>query len=100
MSTAVPYPAQLGFEGGLHIARWRPLVQWLLAILQLLIAAALGQLRSVLTLMSSRSSLPSRSPFALRRDRQDVPLGVARDQLCLVPSRGLSTLRFTTRSQR
>jgi Domain of unknown function (DUF4389) len=52
MSTAVPYPAQLGFEGGLHIARWRPLVQWLLAIPQLLIAAALGQLRNVLTLIS------------------------------------------------
>jgi hypothetical protein len=52
MSTAAPYPAQLGFEGGLHIARWRPLVQWLLAIPQLLIVAVLGQLRNVLTLIS------------------------------------------------
>jgi Domain of unknown function (DUF4389) len=52
MSTAIPYPAQLGLEGGLHIARWRPLVQWLLAIPQLLIAAALGQVRNVLTLIS------------------------------------------------
>jgi Domain of unknown function (DUF4389) len=52
MSTALPYPAQLGFEGGLRIARWRPLVQWLLAIPQLLIAAALGQVRNVLTLIS------------------------------------------------
>jgi len=52
MATAAPYPAQLGFEGGLQIARWRPLVQWLLAIPQLLIAGALGQLRNVLILIS------------------------------------------------
>jgi hypothetical protein len=52
MSTAAPYPAQLGFDGGLHIARWRPLVQWLLAIPQLLIVSVLGQLRNVLTLIS------------------------------------------------
>ncbi|MGA8014552.1 MAG: DUF4389 domain-containing protein [Candidatus Dormiibacterota bacterium] len=53
MSTAAAsYPAQLGLEGQLHIARWRPLVQWLLAIPQLLIAGALGMLRSVLTVIS------------------------------------------------
>jgi hypothetical protein len=52
MATALPYPVQLGFEGGLQIARWRPLVQWLLAIPQLLIAAALGQVRNILTLIS------------------------------------------------
>jgi hypothetical protein len=52
MSTATPYPAQLGFEGGQHIARWRPLVQWLLAIPHLLIASALVALRSVLTLVT------------------------------------------------
>jgi hypothetical protein len=52
MSTTLPYPAQLGFEGGLHIGRWRPLVQWLLAIPQLLIAGVLGQLRNILTLIS------------------------------------------------
>ena len=52
MSTTVPYPAQLGFEGGQRIARWRPLVQWLLAIPHLLIAAALGMLRNVLTLIT------------------------------------------------
>ena len=57
MSTAVPYPAQLGFEGGLHIARWRPLVQWLLAIPQLLISYALGQVRNVLVLISLFSVL-------------------------------------------
>jgi Domain of unknown function (DUF4389) len=52
MSRTPPYPAQLGFEGGLHVARWRPLVQWVLAIPQLLIAAALGMVRNVLTLIS------------------------------------------------
>jgi hypothetical protein len=52
MATTLPYPVQLGFEGGLQIARWRPLVQWLLAIPQLLIAAALGQVRNILTLIS------------------------------------------------
>ena len=52
MSTATPYPAQLGFEGGRHIARWRPLIQWLLAIPHLLIASALVALRSVLTLVT------------------------------------------------
>ena len=52
MATALPYPVQLGFEGGSQIARWRPLVQWLLAIPQLLIAAALGQVRNILTLIS------------------------------------------------
>jgi len=57
MSTAIPYPAQLGFEGGLHIARWRPLVQWLLAIPQLLISWALGQVRNVLTLINLFSVL-------------------------------------------
>ncbi len=52
MSTATPYPAQLGFEGGPHVARWRPPIQLLLAIPQLLIVAALGMLRNVLTLIS------------------------------------------------
>lgn len=52
MSTAIPYSAQLGFEGGRRIARWRPLVQWLLAIPHLLIASALVSLRSVLTLVT------------------------------------------------
>jgi hypothetical protein len=53
MSTASSYPTQLGFQGARHIARWRPLVQWLLAIPQLLIAAALGQVRNLLTLISA-----------------------------------------------
>jgi hypothetical protein len=60
MSRTTPYPAQLGFEGGLHVARWRPLVQWLLAIPQLLIAAALGMVRNVLTLISFSTVLSTK----------------------------------------
>jgi ABC-type uncharacterized transport system YnjBCD permease subunit len=52
MSTAMPYPVRLEFQTDPHIARWRPLVQWLLAIPQLIIANALSSLRSVLTLIS------------------------------------------------
>ncbi len=52
MSVSVPYPAQVEFHGERHITRWRPLVQWLLAIPQLAIASALRSLREVLTLIS------------------------------------------------
>lgn len=52
MSISMPYPAQLEFRGDSHVARWRPVVQWLLAIPQLAIAYALSTVRSVLTLVS------------------------------------------------
>jgi len=52
MSIAIPYPAQLEFDADRHITRWRPLVQWLLAVPHLLVARALNALRSVLTLIS------------------------------------------------
>ena len=52
MSMSAPYPLQLEFHGDRHITRWRPLVQWLLAIPQLMIACALRSLRQVLTLIS------------------------------------------------
>jgi hypothetical protein len=52
MSLSMPYPARLEFHGDRHIKRWRPLVQWLLAVPQLLIAGVLGTLRSVLILVS------------------------------------------------
>lgn len=52
MSTAMPYPVRLEFHNDPQIARWRPLVQWLLVIPQMLIANALSSLRSVLTLIS------------------------------------------------
>ena len=48
----VPYPLQLELRGDLHITRWRPLVQWLVAIPHLMIAYALRTLRQVLTLIS------------------------------------------------
>lgn len=52
MSTISPNPAQLDFRGPLQIARWRPLVQWLLALPHLFIAYALSILRAVLMLVS------------------------------------------------
>ena len=52
MSMSIPYPAQLEFHADRHITRWRPLVQWLFAIPQLMIASALRSLRQVLTLIS------------------------------------------------
>jgi hypothetical protein len=52
MSISVPYPAQLEFQADRHITRWRPLVQWLLAVPQLMVARALNSLRKVLTLIS------------------------------------------------
>jgi hypothetical protein len=48
----MPYPIQVEFHADPHIARWRPLVQWLLVIPQFLIANVLSSLRSVLTLIS------------------------------------------------
>jgi hypothetical protein len=52
MSLSMPYPTQLEFHGDRHIRRWRPLVQWLLAIPHLMIAGALNTLRNVLTVVS------------------------------------------------
>jgi bacteriorhodopsin len=52
MSIAIPYPAQLEFNADRNITRWRPLVQWLLAVPHLLVANALSSLRGVLTLIS------------------------------------------------
>jgi hypothetical protein len=49
---AVTYPARLEFANSYHMARWRPLVQWLLAVPQLAIVWALNSLRNVLTLIS------------------------------------------------
>jgi len=52
MTLATPYPTQLAFVDAQPIARWRPLVHWLLAIPQLLIVNALSSLRGVLTLVA------------------------------------------------
>ena len=52
MSTTTPYPAELAFHAEPRITRWRPLVQWVLAVPHLIIARALSALRGVLTLVS------------------------------------------------
>lgn len=52
MSIPIPHPAQLELHADRQIDRWRPLVQWLLAVPQLLVAHALNSLRGVLTLIS------------------------------------------------
>ena len=52
MSTSTPYPLQLDFLADCRITRWRPFVQWLLAIPHLMIAWTLRSLRQVLTLIS------------------------------------------------
>jgi hypothetical protein len=52
VSMSAPNPLQLEFNGELHITRWRPLVQWLLAIPHLMIGGVLRSLREVLTLVS------------------------------------------------
>jgi hypothetical protein len=52
VSTSAPYPLQQEFHADRRITRWRPFVQWLLAIPHLMIAWALRSLRQVLTLIS------------------------------------------------
>jgi hypothetical protein len=52
MSLVTRYPTQVDFRGEQQIARWRPLVQWLLAIPQLLIAGTLSIVRGALTLIA------------------------------------------------
>jgi hypothetical protein len=49
---SISYPVQLDFEADARISRWRPLVQWVLAIPHLLIINVLSSLRNVLTLIS------------------------------------------------
>ena len=52
MSMPATNPLQLELRADRHITRWRPLVQWLLAVPHLMIAYALRTLRQVLTLIS------------------------------------------------
>jgi hypothetical protein len=52
MSTFAPHPLQLDLHADRRITRWRPFLQWLLAIPHLMIAWALRSLRQVLTLIT------------------------------------------------
>ena len=53
MATAPVYAATVNFEAENRVARWRPLVQWLLAIPHLVVAEALSTLRGILSLISA-----------------------------------------------
>jgi hypothetical protein len=52
MSLATPFPAQVELHADGHITRWRPLLQWVFAIPQLMVINVLSSLRGVLTLIS------------------------------------------------
>jgi hypothetical protein len=53
MATAALNPATATFEADTRTARWRPLVQWLLAIPHLVVLNALSSLRGILELFGS-----------------------------------------------
>lgn len=52
MTTASVHAATITIDADPHIARWRPLVQWFLAVPHLVVANALRSLRGILTLIS------------------------------------------------
>ena len=52
MAMSSAYPIRLDLTADTRIARWRPLVQWLLAIPHLAISSVLRTLRQLLTLVS------------------------------------------------
>jgi hypothetical protein len=52
MSIASPYAANVTFDADREVARWRPLVQLVLAVPHLVVANALSTLRGLLTLIS------------------------------------------------
>src|SRR3954447_13905978 len=52
MAMSNAYPVRLDFSADTRIARWRPLVQWLLAIPHLAVSSVLRSLRQLLTLVS------------------------------------------------
>ena len=53
MTTATVYPATIDLEADNHLARWRPFVQWMLAIPHLVVIDALSTLRGILSLISA-----------------------------------------------
>jgi hypothetical protein len=52
MAMSTTYPVQLDLTADTRIARWRPLVQWLLAIPHLAVSSVLTSLRQLLTAIS------------------------------------------------
>lgn len=52
MTNATVHAATITIDADPHIARWRPLVQWFLAVPHLVVANALRSLRGILTLVS------------------------------------------------
>ena len=52
MAMSASYPVRLGFQADTHVHRWRPLVQWLLAIPQFIIVSALRTVRGALTVIA------------------------------------------------
>ena len=52
MAMSTTYPVQLDLSTDSRVARWRPLVQWLLAIPHLAVSSVLTSLRQLLTLVS------------------------------------------------
>jgi hypothetical protein len=51
-ATSSAYPATFTFDAPERVANWRPLVQWLLAIPQMLIVAVLGRVSQLLAVIS------------------------------------------------
>ncbi|MGN6609693.1 MAG: DUF4389 domain-containing protein [Jatrophihabitans sp.] len=60
MTASWQYPATLEFHDDGRMARWRPFVQWLLAIPHLAVANVLSSLRGVLTVISLVTVLVTR----------------------------------------
>jgi hypothetical protein len=52
LMTTLTHPVQIDLEATRRMPRWRPLVQWLLAIPHLMIAWSMSYLRNVLTVIS------------------------------------------------
>jgi len=52
MTISTTYPVQVDLTADTRVARWRPLVQWLLAIPHLAVTSVLTSLRHVLTAVS------------------------------------------------
>lgn len=52
MTTAVLHPATVDLDTDSRMARWRPLVQWMLAIPHLIVTEVLSTLRGILTVVS------------------------------------------------